>query len=242
LESILPSNSILILQPRRWFVLSAGKSFNLYQGYPIVDATKSTTPTLSKQAEQYRYVKRVMDIVLSLVGIVLAVPIIVVFAILIVIETPGSPFYVQERVGKAGRRFHIIKLRSMKQDAEKNGAKWAAVNDCRVTRVGAIIRKTRIDELPQLLSVLKGDMSMIGPRPERPIFVEQFNREIQGFEHRLLVKPGLTGLAQVCGGYDISPEEKLKYDLEYIQTLSFKLELKILLKTIKVVVTGEGAR
>jgi len=242
LESTLPSKSVLILQLRRWFVLSAGKSFNLYQEYPIVDATKSTTLTLSKQAEQYRYVKRIMDLVLSLVGIVLAIPIIVVFALLIVIETPGSPFYIQERVGKQGSRFLIIKLRSMRKDAEKDGAKWAEVNDNRVTKVGAFIRKTRIDELPQLLSVLKGDMSIVGPRPERPVFVEQFNKEIQGFENRLLVKPGLTGLAQVCGGYDISPQEKLKYDLDYIQNLSFVLEVKILLKTIKVVFTGEGAR
>ena len=242
MESTLPSKSVLILQLRRWFVLSAGKSFNLYQEYPIVDATKSTTLTLSKQAEQYRYVKRIMDLVLSLVGIVLAIPIIVVFALLIVIETPGSPFYIQERVGKQGSRFLIIKLRSMRKDAEKDGAKWAEVNDNRVTKVGAFIRKTRIDELPQLLSVLKGDMSIVGPRPERPVFVEQFNKEIQGFENRLLVKPGLTGLAQVCGGYDISPQEKLKYDLDYIQNLSFVLEVKILLKTIKVVFTGEGAR
>jgi len=183
-----------------------------------------------------------MDLVLSLVGIVLAIPIIVVFALLIVIETPGSPFYIQERVGKQGSRFLIIKLRSMRKDAEKDGAKWAEVNDNRVTKVGAFIRKTRIDELPQLLSVLKGDMSIVGPRPERPVFVEQFNKEIQGFENRLLVKPGLTGLAQVCGGYDISPQEKLKYDLDYIQNLSFVLEVKILLKTIKVVFTGEGAR
>jgi lipopolysaccharide/colanic/teichoic acid biosynthesis glycosyltransferase len=179
---------------------------------------------------------------LSLVGIVIAIPIIAVFAILIVIETPGSPFYIQERVGKNGARFFIMKLRSMKKDAEKDGAKWAEVNDNRVTKVGAVIRKTRIDELPQLLSVLKGDMSIVGPRPERPVFVEQFNKEIQGFENRLLVKPGLTGLAQVCGGYDISPQEKLKYDLDYIQNLSFVLEVKILLKTIKVIFTGEGAR
>jgi lipopolysaccharide/colanic/teichoic acid biosynthesis glycosyltransferase len=242
LESTLPLKSVLILQLRRWFVLSAGKSFNLYQDYPIVDATKSTTLTLSKQAEQYRYFKRIMDLILSLLGIIVAIPIIVVFAILIVIETPGSPIYIQERVGKNGSRFLIMKLRSMKKDAEKDGAKWAEVNDNRVTKVGAIIRKTRIDELPQLLSVLKGDMSIIGPRPERPIFAEQFNKEIQGFENRLLVKPGLTGLAQVCGGYDISPQEKLKYDLDYIQNLSFVLEVKILLKTVKVIFTGEGAR
>jgi len=183
-----------------------------------------------------------MDLLLSCIGLLFAAPIILVFACLIVIETPGSPFYVQERVGKNGVCFRIVKLRSMRQDAEKGGAKWAEVNDSRVTRVGAFIRKTRIDELPQFISVLKGDMSIIGPRPERPMFTEQFDKEIQGFKNRLLVKPGLTGLAQVSGGYDITPAEKLKYDLRYIENLSFLLEVKILLKTVKVVLTGEGAR
>jgi lipopolysaccharide/colanic/teichoic acid biosynthesis glycosyltransferase len=183
-----------------------------------------------------------MDLVLASAGLVLALPLIVAFAILIAIETPGSPFYIQERVGKNGRHFTIIKLRSMRSNAELAGAKWAEINDPRITKVGAFIRKTRIDELPQLLSVLKGDMSLIGPRPERPVFTRQFSKEIRGFEKRLVVKPGLTGLAQVNGGYNISPQEKLKYDLEYIQNLTFALELKILLKTCKVVLTGEGAR
>lgn len=197
---------------------------------------------LSKRAKHYLLLKRVIDIVLSVIGILLAFPIVMVFAIAIILETPGSPFFIQERVGKNGKCFNIIKLRSMKKDAEINGAKWAEVNDIRVTKVGSFIRKTRIDELPQLISVLKGDMSIIGPRPERPIFTEKFDKEIQGFKDRLLVKPGLTGLAQVNGGYDISPKEKLHYDLIYIKNLTFSLELKILVKTFKVVLTGEGAR
>ncbi|MBT2757275.1 sugar transferase [Mesobacillus foraminis] len=219
--------------------MSAEKSFNIYQDYSLVQASD---PLLSKQAEQYLYCKRAMDLVLATVGMILALPLILFFAVLVMLETPGSPFYIQERVGKNGKHFNIIKLRSMRADAEKDGAKWAEVNDSRVTKVGAFIRKTRIDELPQLLSVLKGDMSLIGPRPERPMFTAQFNKEIKGFEHRLLVKPGLTGLAQVSGGYDISPQEKLHYDLEYIKNLNFALELKILIKTFKVVLTGEGAR
>ncbi|MBZ9536592.1 sugar transferase, partial [Cytobacillus oceanisediminis] len=163
-------------------------------------------------------------------------------AVLIRIDSPGSPFYVQSRVGKNGKCFNLIKLRSMRMDAEKDGEKWAEVNDPRITKIGAFIRKTRIDELPQLFSVLKGDMSIIGPRPERPSFTAQFSKEIKGFSNRLLVKPGLTGLAQVNGGYDITPKEKLKYDLQYINNVTFFLEMKILLKTIKVVLTGEGAR
>nr|WP_286232236.1 sugar transferase [Neobacillus mesonae] len=197
---------------------------------------------LSKDVEHYLYVKRAYDLLLAAVGIIITLPIVVLFAILIVMETPGSPFYIQERMGKNGKCFKLIKLRSMRMDAEKEGAKWAEKNDPRITNVGAFIRKTRIDELPQLLSVLKGDMSIIGPRPERPMFTEKFNKEIKGFKNRLLVKPGITGLAQVNGGYEMTPREKLQYDLEYIQNLTFSLELKIIIKTFKVIVTGEGAR
>jgi len=202
----------------------------------------SSKLTLSKNVEQYLYLKRAYDIFLATVGLIIALPIVLLFSILIVLETPGSPFYVQERMGKNGKRFMMMKLRSMRMDAEKEGAKWAEVNDPRITKVGAFIRKTRIDELPQLVSVLKGDMSIVGPRPERPFFTAKFNKEIKGFENRLLVKPGLTGLAQVSGGYDMSPREKLQYDLAYIQNLTFSLEVKIIAKTFKVIFTGEGAR
>ncbi|WHY64624.1 sugar transferase [Neobacillus sp. SuZ13] len=219
--------------------MSTEKSYNFYQDYLMVSSSKLT---LSKNVEQYLYLKRAYDIFLATVGLIIALPIVLLFSILIVLETPGSPFYVQERMGKNGKRFMMMKLRSMRMDAEKEGAKWAEVNDPRVTKVGAFIRKTRIDELPQLVSVLKGDMSIIGPRPERPFFTAKFNKEIKGFENRLIVKPGLTGLAQVSGGYDMSPREKLQYDLAYIQNLTFSLEVKIIVKTIKVIFTGEGAR
>ncbi|MBV7506568.1 sugar transferase [Bacillus sp. sid0103] len=219
--------------------MSTEKSFTIYQDYPRVP---SSNLRLSKNVEHYLYLKRAYDIFLAAIGLIIALPIVLLFTILIVIETPGSPFYVQERIGKNGKRFKMMKLRSMRMDAEKEGAKWAEKNDPRITRVGAVIRKTRIDELPQLVSVLIGDMSIVGPRPERPYFTEKFNKEIKGFENRVLVKPGLTGLAQVSGGYDISPREKLIYDLAYIQNLSFLLEVKIILKTFKVIFTGEGAR
>ena len=219
--------------------MSTEKSYNYYQEYLIVP---SSNLTLSKNVEHYLYLKRAYDIFLATVGLIIAIPIVLFFTILIVIETPGSPIYVQERMGKNGKRFKMMKLRSMRMDAEKGGAKWAEINDPRITKVGAFIRKTRIDELPQLVSVLKGDMSIVGPRPERPFFTEKFKKEIKGFENRLLVKPGLTGLAQVSGGYDISPREKLKFDLAYIQNLTFSLEVKIILKTFKVIFTGAGAR
>ncbi|WDU82059.1 exopolysaccharide biosynthesis polyprenyl glycosylphosphotransferase [Caloramator sp. Dgby_cultured_2] len=190
----------------------------------------------------YDYIKRILDIILSLIGLIIGLPFVIIFSILIIIESPGSPIYKQERVGKRGKIFTIYKLRSMYCDAEKNGPKWADKNDDRVTKIGKIIRKTRIDEIPQLINVLKGEMSIVGPRPERPMFTYQFDQEIPGFINRLKVKPGLTGWAQVNGGYEMTPAEKLEYDLYYIENRCLKLDLLIILKTIGVVLTGYGAR
>lgn len=178
----------------------------------------------------------------SVFALLLCAPIILFTMLAIKIESPGSAIFKQERVGLNGRVFKVIKLRSMRNDAEKNGPQWASKNDPRVTKIGAFIRKTRIDELPQFINVLKGEMSIVGPRPERPMFVEQFNREINGFNQRLNVKPGLTGLAQVNGGYEATPKEKLEYDLKYIDNLSIWYDFKIMLATVKVVFTGDGAR
>ncbi|XBD02217.1 sugar transferase [Pseudalkalibacillus hwajinpoensis] len=190
----------------------------------------------------YPLVKRLMDIILSLIGLVLVAPILLCFCVAIKLETPGPAFYSQERVGRNGKYFKIIKLRSMGLDAEIKGAQWAIKDDPRVTKIGAFIRKTRIDEIPQLLNVLQGDMSMLGPRPERPMFTAQFNEEIPHFVKRLAVKPGVTGWAQVNGGYDIDAKEKLKLDLYYIENRSLKIDFKIIVKTVKIVFTGEGAR
>ncbi|NJA22055.1 sugar transferase [Clostridioides difficile] len=186
--------------------------------------------------------QRIMDLVLSIVGLVIGLPLIAIFGILIKIEDKGPITYKQERLGKCGRRFYIYKLRSMRTDAEKFGAQWAEKDDPRITKVGKFIRKTRIDEIPQLFNILKGDMGLIGPRPERPNFTVQFNEEIPGFINRLAIKPGLTGWAQVNGGYEITPEEKLKEDIYYIKNRSILLDFKILFKTVKVVLTGDGAR
>ncbi|QHE63920.1 sugar transferase [Rossellomorea vietnamensis] len=182
------------------------------------------------------------DIIIALIGLTLTFPIIIFTALLIKIETPGNAFFFQERVGLNGKYFKIIKLRSMGVDAEINGAKWAEKNDPRVTRIGAFIRKTRIDELPQLFNVLIGEMSLIGPRPERPLFTAKFNEEVPGFIKRLSVKPGLTGWAQVNGGYDLTINEKLDKDLFYIQNCNLTLDIIIILKTINVCITGSGAR
>ena len=186
--------------------------------------------------------QRVLDIVLSVIGLLIGIPLMVIFGILIKVEDNGPITYKQERLGKGGKKFYIYKLRSMRTDAEKFGAQWAEKDDPRITKVGKFIRKTRIDEIPQLFNILKGDMSIIGPRPERPSFTEEFNQEIPGFINRLAVKPGLTGWAQVNGGYEITPEEKLKEDIFYIKNRSILLDLKILFKTVQVVLTGDGAR
>lgn len=191
----------------------------------------------------YLKFKRFLDIIISLVLLIPSSVLILIFGILVKLETPGKMFYSQERVGIMGKPIHITKLRSMFQDAEKkSGAMWAKKNDARVTKVGSFIRKTRIDELPQLFSVLKGDLSLIGPRPERPVFTEEFSKDIPGFEQRLRITPGLSGLAQVNGGYDATPAEKLVDDLYYIDHVGPWLDFKILWMTVKVVLTGRGAR
>lgn len=186
--------------------------------------------------------QRILNIVLSIIGLIIGIPLVIIFAILIKIEDNGPITYKQERLGKGGKKFYIYKLRSMRTDAEKFGAQWAEKDDPRITKVGKFIRKTRIDEIPQLFNILKGDMSLIGPRPERPQFTEQFNKEIPGFVNRLAVKPGLTGWAQVNGGYDMTPSEKLVEDIYYIRNRSVLLDFKIIFKTIAVVLTGDGAR
>jgi exopolysaccharide biosynthesis polyprenyl glycosylphosphotransferase len=196
----------------------------------------------SLSSAPYLTVRRIFDIVLAVAGLVAAAPLLVIFSILIKMDSKGTVFYRQERVGMKGKYFQLLKLRTMEMDAEKDGPRWAGINDPRVTKIGKYLRKTRIDELPQLINVVKGDMSIIGPRPERPFFTAIFNQKTPGFIKRLAVKPGLTGWAQVNGGYDITPEEKLAYDLEYIRKKSFIFDVKILILTLKVVITGVGAR
>ncbi|WP_343347852.1 sugar transferase [Terrisporobacter petrolearius] len=190
----------------------------------------------------FKIYHRILDIIISIIGLVISIPMIIVFGFLIKKEDGGPIFYKQDRLGKDGKIIFIYKLRSMRINSETNGAIWAEKNDPRITKVGKFIRKTRIDEIPQFLNILKGEMSVIGPRPERPTLTMEFNDEIPGFINRLVVKPGLTGYAQVHGGYEISPEDKIKEDLYYIKNRSVFLDLSILFKTVKVIFTGEGAR
>lgn len=190
----------------------------------------------------YDIFSRILDILLSLLGLTVGIPLIMIFGILVKLEDGGPIIYKQERLGKDGKIFNLYKIRSMRIDAEKFGVQWAQNNDPRVLNVGKFIRKTRIDEIPQLFNILKGDMSIVGPRPERPVFTMQFNEEIGDFVNRLSVKPGLTGLAQVNGGYDMTPEEKLEWDIKYIKSTNILLDIKIILKTINIILTGYGAR
>ena len=190
----------------------------------------------------YENTKSSIEFIFSLLLLIIAAPICILACIAIYIELRVNPIYTQKRVGLNGRIFKIYKLRSMYIDAEKDGPKWASENDERITKVGRIIRKTRIDELPQLINILKRDMSFIGPRPERPEFIKEFIKYIPDFNDRLLVKPGITGWAQVNGGYSLTPKEKLEFDKYYIRNRGFKLDLLIIVKTIIVIFTRNGAR
>ncbi|WP_230678611.1 sugar transferase [Lacticaseibacillus zhaodongensis] len=190
----------------------------------------------------YLKLKRVFDLFFALILSIVALPIIGIAAIAIKMESAGPVFFHQVRVGLMGKRIVITKLRSMRTDAEKDGAQWASKNDARITRVGKFIRKTRIDELPQLFSVIKGDISLIGPRPERPEFTQLFSKKYPGFEQRLLIKPGLSGYAQVHGGYEIDPGQKAALDMKYIKNVSLAMDARIFLRTIFIVISGDGAR
>ncbi len=199
-----------------------------------------------RQGKLRTFVKRTTDVLVSSVLLLLTAPIMLLTAILIAIEDGFPILYRQERVGQGGRVFRVLKFRSMRTDAERDGKpRWAQANDSRVTRVGRIIRKVRIDELPQLINVLKGDMSLVGPRPERPFFVEDLNRQIPYYAARHSIKPGVTGWAQVRYQYGASLEDsvqKLQYDLYYVKNHRLLLDLLILFETVGVVLTGKGAQ
>ncbi len=195
-----------------------------------------------KPKRLYAFCKRAFDIIASFTaGTVCLIPMLII-GILICLDSPGPMLFCQERLGKNGKPFMMYKFRSMTTDAEAGGPQWASKNDMRCTRLGRILRKTRLDELPQLWNILVGNMSIVGPRPERACFYEEFETYIHGFSHRMAVKPGLTGLAQINGGYDLKPEEKIVFDMQYINNRSVYMDLSCIFKTVKLVFTHEGAR
>lgn len=196
--------------------------------------------------KRFQEFKRAFDIAASAIGLVIASPVIAFLAVIIKIVSPGPAILRQRRVGLGGKTFDIYKLRTMKVNAEKDtGPVWAKENDPRLIRFGKIMRKTHVDELPQLFNVLIGNMSMVGPRPERPEMVKELRKVVCDYDKRLLVKPGITGLAQVWHTYDITIKDvrkKIKYDLLYIREMCLMVDLRILLRTVFVAVLGRGAR
>ena len=191
-------------------------------------------------------VKRMLDLAAGVAGLFLSLPIMALVAFAILLDSKGPVIYRQTRLGRMGRSFDVLKFRSMRVDAEKdNGAQWASENDPRLTRVGGFLRKYRLDELPQFLNVIRGDMSFVGPRPERPCFVELLRKRIPYYDERHSVRPGITGWAQVQYSYGASVEDaftKLEYDLFYLKNTSLSFDLAIILKTVKIVISGHGGR
>lgn len=191
-------------------------------------------------------IKRTVDLAFGMMGLVISLPIMALVAIAVKLDSPGPALFRQQRVGFGGKTFDVLKFRSMREDAEKaNGAQWASADDPRTTRVGRFIRKFRLDELPQFINVIRGEMSFVGPRPERPVFVEQLRKEISYYDERHSVRPGITGWAQVQYPYGATVEDafrKLEYDLFYLKNMSIFFDCAIVLQTIRIVLTGKGGR
>ncbi|HYR25652.1 MAG TPA: TIGR03013 family XrtA/PEP-CTERM system glycosyltransferase, partial [Aquabacterium sp.] len=244
----VPMDQLLSARIQGIPVMDLASFYERTTGEVPVDSLKASFLVYGQGFVQHRariLTKRLFDIVSSLTLLAIASPFMLLTMLAIKLESPGPVIYRQERVGLGGKPFMCLKFRSMRNDAEKDGvAVWATKNDARVTRVGAIIRKTRIDELPQLFSVLKGEMSMVGPRPERPSFVAQLREQIPFYDIRHSVKPGVTGWAQVRYAYGASVEDALhkhQYDLYYVKNNSLFLDLLILFETVSVVLFREGA-
>ncbi|WEN43093.1 UDP-N-acetylgalactosamine-undecaprenyl-phosphate N-acetylgalactosaminephosphotransferase [Thauera sp. GDN1] len=229
-------------------ILDLSSFFERVQGQVRLDSLRASWLIYGdgfRQGWARTFVKRCFDLAVGTTLLLLAAPIMLLTALLILLEDGAPIFYSQERVGRGGRIFRVIKFRSMRRDAEKDGKpRWASSNDDRVTRVGRVIRKLRIDELPQLFNVLAGEMSLVGPRPERLYFVDQLTQQIPFYAVRHCVKPGVTGWAQVRYQYGASVDdaaEKLQYDLYYVKNHSLILDTLVLFETVRVVLTGEGA-
>ena len=206
---------------------------------------ESAKAFINSDSFKYLSTKRIIDLTAIVLVLPLVIGIAVITAIAIKLESPGAVFFWQKRVGMNGKVFNMLKFRSMTSDSEKHGSQFAQSNDMRVTRVGKFIRKFRVDEIPQLWNVLKGEMSIIGPRPEQESFVEEFNKSIPNYSLRHMVMPGITGLAQTEQGYVADAEAtitKLEYDLYYIKNMSLLTDAQITLKTIYTIMTGFGAR
>ncbi len=231
-------NLSLKIVPDLYEILSGQARTSQIYGIPLIDIMPELMPEWEKK------LKRLMDIIISLLILLVSSPVIVITAIAIKIDSIGPIFFKQERLGQNGKPFNVYKFRSMIKDAEKyTGPVWSQKDDPRVTRMGKVVRRVRIDEIPQMFNVLKGEMSLVGPRPERAFFVEKLSQEIPYYKRRLKVRPGVTGWAQIKHKYDETIEDvkiKLRYDLFYIENMSIRMDLKILLRTVFVVLFGKG--
>jgi sugar transferase (PEP-CTERM system associated) len=246
---VLPLRELLDCKMRGVKVFDLSSFFERARGQVRIDSLRASWLIYGegfRQGIMRTVVKRFFDLFASFVLLLLALPVMLLAVVAILIEDGGPIFYRQVRVGQNGRQFKVIKFRSMRTDAEKDGKpKWAVANDDRITRIGRLIRKLRIDELPQLFNVFMGDMSLVGPRPERPYFVDQLTAEIPFYAVRHCVKPGVTGWAQVRYQYGASVDDavqKLQYDLYYVKNHTLLLDMVVLAETVRVVLTGEGAQ
>lgn len=246
---VLPMNDLLECRVSGVPVCDLSAFYERVRGEVPVESLKASWLIYGEgfvQSPLRRATKRLFDVAAATSLLILSLPVIVLATIAIVIESGFPVLFTQQRVGRGGRTFNVLKLRTMRTDAEGDGvARWASRNDTRVTRVGRVLRKLRIDELPQLINVLNGDMSLVGPRPERPAFVEQLREKVRFYEVRHSVKPGLTGWAQIRYPYGSSVEDaqrKLQFDLFYVKNNSLVLDVLILAETVRVVLFGEGAQ
>jgi len=245
---VLPLRDLLDCKLLGVKVIDLSSFFERVQGQVRIDSLRASWLIYGdgfRQGWARTTVKRTFDILAALVLLTLALPVMLISALVILLQDGAPIFYRQERVGQHGRVFKVIKFRSMRNDAEKDGKpRWASANDDRVTRFGKLMRRTRIDELPQLFNVLKGEMSLVGPRPERPYFVDQLTADVPFYAVRHCVKPGLTGWAQVRYQYGASVDDavqKLQFDLYYVKNHTLFLDSLILCETVRVVLTGQGA-
>jgi sugar transferase (PEP-CTERM system associated) len=247
-RAILPVQTLLDLKGMGIDIWDGHHLYEEESGRLPINDLKPSAIIFSREFKQgivVRAIKRSMDLCISLGGIVVALPLMAAIGILIKLDSPGPIVYRQVRVGLRAQPYTIWKFRSMFLDAEKGGARWTSEKDPRISRVGRWLRKWRLDEIPQLINVLRGEMSMVGPRPERPVFVQELRGVIPYYDIRHTVRPGITGWAQTQFRYGASAEDahmKLQYDLYYVKYISLSLDLRILVETIRVILRGEGAR
>ena len=248
-RGMLPTRELVTLRVQGVRVDDASSALSALTGRVSLRAVKPSWFVFSDGFHRSKWndlVKRVLDLAFGVIGFVVSIPIMILVAVAVRLDSRGPIIYRQSRVGRMGKFFDVLKFRSMEVDAEKaNGAQWASENDPRITRIGRFLRKYRLDELPQFVNVIRGEMSFVGPRPERPCFVEELRKTIPYYDERHSVRPGLTGWAQVQYAYGSSIEDafnKLEYDLFYLKNMSLTFDLAIIFGTVRIVAGGRGAR